>query len=158
GEQRVVRESAGDEREAGDLDGLVLGIVVETERLVEHVVPAQACAEVSDPLAALGRQPELGLLLVPPRPGEGAPHPGDEIAAVVEVPVRDDDRVDVGPAAVERAQAGEHAGAAIEQEPAVAVLDEVAGLRPAGVRPGGRRANDDQAHGPYTAAPMVRKT
>ena len=39
--------------------------------------------------------------------------------------MRDRDRVDAGPAAVELAEAGEDAGAAVEQEPALA-LDEIA--------------------------------
>ena len=55
---------------------------------------------------------------------------------MVEMEVRDHDGVDVGPPAVDRAQAGEHAWAAVEEEPAFA-LDEVAGLRSTRVGPGG---------------------
>jgi methylmalonyl-CoA mutase C-terminal domain/subunit len=61
---------------------------------------------------------------------------------VVEVPVRDDDGVDARPvAAVELSKPREHAGPAVEQQPSFALLDEVAGLRAAGVRP--RRAAPD---------------
>ena len=55
------------------------------------------------------------------------------------------DGVDAGPAAVDLPQAGEHAGAAVEEEPAFA-LDEIAGLRPARVGPGGRATDHGELH------------
>ena len=63
---------------------------------------------------------------------------------MVEVEVRDRDRVEVGPPArdPERRQ---HAGAAVEQQPA-RPFDEVTGLGAARVRPGGRRADDGDLH------------
>src|SRR6185437_5377538 len=74
--------------------------------------------------------------------------PGHEIAPVVEVEVGDDDRVELRPR-LEPAQPRQHSGAAVEQEPAAVLFDEVSGLGAARVGPGGRAADDVDAHGPY---------
>src|SRR5207244_8325580 len=73
-----------------------------------------------------------------------APDPRDDVAPVVEVEVRDRDRVHLRPG-LALAQPGEHAGPAVEEEPAP-TLHEVPRLRPARVGPGGRRADDRQPH------------
>jgi len=96
-------------------------------------------------LGASGRQPELG-----PRDSlsgaEGrAEDPRDEVAPVVEMEVRDGDRVDPRPPVVDRAQAGEHTRPAVEQELAL-TLHEVARLCAACVRPGGRATDDGEPH------------
>jgi methylmalonyl-CoA mutase C-terminal domain/subunit len=58
------------------------------------------------------------------------------------VEVRDRDRVDPRPTLL-LAQAREHTWAAIQEQPA-RPLEQVAGLRPAGIGPGGRAAHDVQ--------------
>ena len=75
-------------------------------------------------------------------PVEAAPDPRDQIAPVVEVEVRDRDRLDARPG-LALAQLREHAGPAVEQQ---LVVDEVARAGPAGVGPGGRGADDREAH------------
>ena len=64
---------------------------------------------------------------------------------MVEVEVRDRDRVDVRPA-LALAQSREDSRAAVEEEAASGLLDEVAGMRAAGVGPGRRAADDGQVH------------
>jgi len=63
---------------------------------------------------------------------------------VVEVPVRDRDRVDVRPG-LALAQLRQHSGAAVEQQPA-RPFEQVARLRSAGIRPGRGAADDCQFH------------
>src|SRR5205085_9374712 len=72
------------------------------------------------------------------------PDPRDDVAPVVEVEVRDRDRVHLRPG-LALAQAGEDAGPAVEEEPP-STLHEVPRLRPAGIGPGGRAADDGQPH------------
>src|SRR5262249_45363498 len=93
------------------------------------------------------RDPQVGMARVdaPTAVVEHSPHPRNEVAPVVEVEVRDRDRVEVGPPA-RNAKRREDAGAAVEQEPSRA-LDQVAGLGAAGVRPRGRGADDGDLHG-----------
>ena len=90
--------------------------------------------------------PERRLLHRPVRREvEGPPDPRDEVAPVVEVEVRDRDRVDLGPL-LRLAQPAEDARPAVEEDPAAVGLEHVARVRAAGVRPGRRRADDGQAH------------
>jgi hypothetical protein len=64
---------------------------------------------------------------------------------VVEVEVRDRDRVDARPR-LPLPEARQDARAAVEQE-ASRTLDKVPGLSAAGVRPGRRAADDRELHG-----------
>jgi methylmalonyl-CoA mutase, C-terminal domain len=78
---------------------------------------------------------------------------------VVEVPVRDGDRVYLGPGPA-LAQAREHSGSAIEQEPPAAALEHVSRLRPARVRPRRGAPYDRQLYARITAIylpPVARK-
>ena len=109
------------------------------------LVAALVTAVSAQTVDSTGRQPEVGrrdsLSWSERRPED----PRHEVAPVVEVEMRERDRLDPGPAAVERAQAGQHTGPAVEEEPALA-LDEIARLRAAGIRPGGRAADDGEPH------------
>ena len=75
---------------------------------------------------------------------EAAPDPGNEVAPVVEVPVRDGDGVDVRPR-LRLAETAEDAGPAVEEE-LLRAFDEVPGMRASRVRPRRRGADDGQAH------------
>ena len=72
---------------------------------------------------------------------------------MVEVEVRDRHRVDREGAGL--AEAAEDAGAAVEEEPSLA-LDEVSGLGTSRVRPRGRGADDGEAHR-HILTPVARK-
>ena len=73
---------------------LVLGHV---ERPVEHVLAPQHRQDGPELVAGAGRKPELRLRQRLAGTVEAAPHPGDEVAPVVEVQVRDRDRLDGRP-------------------------------------------------------------
>ena len=64
---------------------------------------------------------------------------------MVEVPVRDRDRVDLRPLGL-LAQPAEDARPAVEQHAAPVGLEHVPGVRASRVRPCRRRADDGQAH------------
>ena len=87
-----------------------------------------------------GRDVELGAVRAGRRTQHVPPEPRDEVAAVVEVEVRDDDRVDRGQRLV-APQTGEHAGAAVEEQAAAPALDEIArnGHRPGSATPASSR-------------------
>ena len=70
---------------------------------------------------------------------------------MVEVEVGDDDGVESRPR-LEPPQAGQHTGAAVEQDPPAVLLDEIARLGAARIGPGGRAADDMDAHAPILAA------
>ena len=92
-----------------------------------------------------GRKPQLGRVDVATRPEHRAEGPGHEVAPVVEVEMRDHDRLDVGPAFL-FAQARQHSRSAV-QEDASRAFDEVSGLCAPGVRPGRRAPDDREPHG-----------
>jgi methylmalonyl-CoA mutase C-terminal domain/subunit len=78
---------------------------------------------------------------------------------VVEVPVRERDRIDLGPR-LALAQPGENARAAVEQEALSVALEQVPRLGPAGVRPRRGAARHRQFHACITAIylpPVARK-
>ena len=88
---RVTLELAGEERR-------VRLVLREPERPLEHVREAEAGPELVEELRAARLHPELRLRhLALRREVEAAPDPRHEIAPVVEVEVRDRDRVDVRP-------------------------------------------------------------
>ena len=64
---------------------------------------------------------------------------------MVEVEVRDRDRVDVRPA-FPLAETAEDPGPAVDEQAAAVVLDDVAGMRSARVGPGGGAADDREFH------------
>src|SRR5207302_7604266 len=99
-------------------------------------------------------QPELWRLLLPARAEEAAEGPRHEVAPVVEVEVRDDDRVESRPRLLPP-QAGQHARAAVEQKPPAVLLDEIARLGAARIRPGRRAAHYVNLH-PLILAARVR--
>ena len=70
---------------------------------------------------------------------------------MVEVKVRDDDRVQSRPG-LEPPQSWQHAGPAVEQEPPAVLLDEVPRLGAPRVGPRGRAADDVDLHAPILAA------
>ena len=144
GLQLVVRDANGRDREAVRLEGLALGVLAELER-VEHACKAEPLAELAR-AASLppGGSQSCGGRQLAPRAEHRAEGPRHQVAPVVEVEVRDHDRVDVGPAFL-LAQARENARTAVQQDPPRA-LDEVPGLRAARVGPGGRATDDRQLH------------
>ena len=111
---------------------------------VEHPGETQLLAESSELVLSAGGEPQL-------RWGDlaaGAEHrperPRDQISPVVEMKVRDHDRIDPGPGLL-LSEAGEHSGPAVQEDPARA-LHEVSGLSAAGIRPGRRAPDDRQLH------------
>src|SRR5215211_2425738 len=127
----VVRKPICDQFEARRLEGLLGLELLQLERVLEHVRIAPEGRERGELVGSSRRYPEraghsllLRSVLVQPRPW-------DEIAPVVEMKVRDRDRINrqaVLP------QAPEHAGTTVEQK-ILFGLEEIAGLRAARVRP-----------------------
>ena len=74
-------------------------VLADREDAVEHVPEAEPLAELLQHRLPAGVHPELGALVDRDAGGpvHGAPHPRHEVAPVVEVKVRDRDRVDVRP-------------------------------------------------------------
>ena len=122
------------------MNGSLGRVLPHGEDAVEHVPEAESLAELLEHVAPTGVDPELGALVDRDPAGavHGAPHPRDEVAPVVEVKVRDRDRIDVRPP-LPLAEARQDTRAAVDEETAGAVLD--AGT-PSGRRPGwARRAS-----------------
>ena len=147
--ERVVEHPVRDELEARGRERRLLLVLVHVEELEDRVRVEDGIEPVQR-LAAAVRQPQLGRLLLAARAEQAAERPRHEVAPVVEVEVGDDDGVESRPR-LEPAQAGQHARAAVEQDPAAVLLDEIARLGAAGVGPGGRAAYDVHAHAPILA-------
>src|SRR3954451_5615936 len=145
--ERVVEHPVRDELEAGGGERLLLLVLVHVEEL-EDRVRVEDRIEPVQRLAPAVWQPELGRLLLAARAEEPAEGPRHEVAPVVEMEVRDDDRVEPRPR-LQPPQAGQHAGAAVEPETPVVLLDGVARLGGARVGPRGGAADDLDSHGPY---------
>ncbi len=128
----------------------LLRVLVDVEELEDRVRVEDGIEPVQR-LAAAVRQPQLGRLLLPARTEEAAEGPRHEVAPVVEVEVRDDDRVESGPRLLPP-QAGQHARAAVEQKPPSVLLDEIARLGAARIGPGRRTADDVDSHVPILSA------
>ncbi len=72
-------------------------VLAELERVLEHLRLAELDSEARKRLAAARRKPQLGMGLVARRTELEPPHPGHDVSPVVEVEVREHDRVDVRP-------------------------------------------------------------
>ena len=82
------------------MNGSLRLVLADREDAVEHVPEPEPLAELLQHGVPAGVHPELGTLVDRDagRPVHRAPHPGHEVAPVVEVKVRDRDRIDVRPA------------------------------------------------------------
>ena len=148
----VVREPHRQDVEACRRRESRLGVVLpDDERPLEHVGEAEPGAQLLEEGAAAPVDPELRPSVVVPAPVEAAPDPGHEVAPVVEVEMRNSDRVDCGPR-LRLAESPEHARPAVEQETAPVALDDVPGVGASRVRPGRGRPDDDEAHVPILTA------
>ena len=140
-----MEHAVGDELETGGRERRPLLVLVHLEELQDRV-RVENGIETVDHLAAAVRQPELGRIHVVAGAEQAAEGPRHEVAPVVEMEVRDDDRVQSWPR-LEPPQPRQNARAAVEQEPPAVLLDEIARLGAARVGPGGRAADDVDAHG-----------
>src|SRR4029079_10056091 len=105
-----------------------LGLVLpDDERALEHVGEPEPGAQLLEEGAAAPVDPELRPPGVVPAPVEADPYPRHESAPVVEVEMRDRDRVDGGPR-LRLAESPEHARPAVEQETAPVALDDEPGV------------------------------
>ena len=134
----VVRHADREELQADDLERFAVGELAESEDALEHVLEAaEPHREIGELGPASGRCDQLRPLGNGTGPGQRAPHPRNEVAPVVEVEMRDRDRVHVRPF-VPEPEPAEHAWTAVEQQPSAAFgLDEVPRLRAPGIGPGG---------------------
>jgi len=141
-----VRNARRCDRELADPERCARLVLGEVEGAFEHVGEAETLPERGEELRAAGLNPKLGLLhRAVRREVEGAPDPGHEVAPVVEVPVRDRDRVDLGPEAL-LSETTEHARPAVQEDAASVGIEHVPGVCAPRVRPGGGGADDGQAH------------
>ena len=94
-------------------------VLADGEDAIEHVPKPESLTELLENAAPAGMHPELRAIVDrdAARPVHRSPDPGDEVAPVVEVEVGDRDRIDVRPA-FPLSQPRQHAGAAIDEEPA----------------------------------------
>src|SRR5213076_534194 len=128
----------------GGAEGSAARVLVQSERLLEHLGDSEAGGELAHERNPAGRQPELRRRHEVAEPIDRAPDPRDDVAPVVEVEVRDRDRVEPRPP-FPGPQLREDTGTAVEEEPSRS-LDEVAGLLSARVRPRRRAPDDGQLH------------
>src|SRR5205085_8025753 len=140
----VVRNLERGHLEPRRLERRPLLVLVQLEGVLEHLRAAEGRLEPLEQLASVRRQPELRPRPVAVEAEHRAPDPRDDVAPVVEVEVRDRDRVHLRPR-LALAQTGEDSGPAVEEEPP-AILDEVPRLRTAWIGPSGRAADDRQPH------------
>src|SRR5260221_7747260 len=96
-------------------------------------------------VAAAGRQTELRRRRSVGWHVQLAPEPRNQVAAMVDVCVRDRDRIDGGPPLC-FTKAREDAWTAIDEKPAAVVLEQVPRMRTSGVGPSGRAADDRELH------------
>src|SRR5919204_1471612 len=139
-----MRYARGRDLDSRGLERLILGVLPQLERLAEHSLDPELVGELLQLALAARRQPELRLGNVAARAVQRSERPRNEIAPVVEVEVRDRDRVDARPAFL-LSQARQDAGPAVEQQ-ARRPFDEIARLRPGWVGPGRRASDDDDSH------------
>src|SRR2546423_8331123 len=83
--------------EPGRREGLGRLVLAELERLVEHRRGSERPLEALEDRAPARREPELRPRRVTVEAEHGSPDPRDEVAPVVEMEVRDRDRVDLWP-------------------------------------------------------------
>src|SRR5205809_2010943 len=159
GQQLVVQHPLGSHLEAGGFERLAVDVFVQVERAREHVWKPEARANPLEHFGAPRRDPERGSLRVLAGAEHASPDPGNEVAPVVEVPVRDRDRVELGPG-LALAETSEHARSAVQQDAPAVALQEVPGLGSARVRPGWGTPSYDEFHASIIAIylpPVARK-
>src|SRR6266508_4813472 len=139
---RVVRKLDRLDGEPSSLERLARRVLPQHEGTLPHPRYAPERGEGFELLSASGRQPELGTVLPGLRAVGVQPRPGNQVSAVVEMPVGYGDRIRHD---LLFAQASQDAWAAVDEE-LPGTVDEVAGLCAARVRPGRRRADDGQPH------------
>ena len=94
---RVVRQPRRHQLQPRRLELLALRVLLRLEDADEHVRRAEARPESGQLLAAAGRKPELRLLVLLAEAPHRPPDPWHEIAPVIQVEMRDRDRVDLRP-------------------------------------------------------------
>src|SRR6266487_3180863 len=159
GQELVVEHPFGGDLEAGGFERLAVDVLVQVERAREHVRKPEARANPLEHFGAPRRDPQLGSLRVLAGAEHASPDPGNEVAPVVEVPVRDRDRVELGPG-LALAQTSEHARSAVQQDAPAAAVQEVPGLGSARIRPGRGTPSYDEFHASIIAIylpPVARK-
>ncbi len=132
-------------------------VLVHVERLLEHLRAPEPPTELGQEVAPSGGTQSSGAASSLAGSELRSPDPRHDVAPMVEMPVRDRDRVDARPV-LPLAQPREHAGPAIEQQAPSRVLDEIARLRAARVRPGGRAPHDSELHLPILAQPWQARS
>ena len=146
GLKRVVGNPGRRDGELADRERRVGLVLRELERALEHVRESETFSKAGQELGSARLHPERRLLLgAVGSEVERAPDPRDEIAPVVEMEVRDRDRVDLGPRRL-LAEPTQYARPAVEEHAAPVCLEHVAGMCATGVRPRRRGADDVQAH------------
>ena len=140
----VVRNAQRGHVESGGAEGRATGVLVQAKRLLEHLRDPEAVGELVHERDPAGRQPQLRRRHEVAEAIDRAPDPRDDVTPVVEVEVRDRDRVEPRPS-FPGPQLREDAGTAVEEKPSRS-LDEVAGLLSARVRPRRRAPDDGQLH------------
>jgi methylmalonyl-CoA mutase cobalamin-binding domain/chain len=139
----VVFYRHGDAAAAGNVEPRASGVLGDIEGPVEHAGMPEGRAELVQRRAASRRKQDGGAA-DHRRSVAREPDPWDEVTPVVEMEMRDQDRVHRQQ--VVPAHSRQDAWTAIEQEPALIRFDEVAGVCAARVRPSGRGADDGQSH------------
>src|SRR5829696_7476304 len=97
-QQGVVEDSMRDDVEAARDERLPGRVLAQEERGLKHVRLAELSPEATEGLRAAGGDPQLRRRRSRRRPELEPPDPRHEVAPVVEVEVRDRDRVDLRPA------------------------------------------------------------
>ncbi len=124
---------------------LPCGVLGQRKCALEHRPRAEVGPEIGQLGDPTGRNPDLGVGTFLAEAEQYAPDPRHEVAPVIKVPVRDRDRIELGPTAPVLAQPAQHPGAAVEQKRPPA-LDEIARMGAARVRPGRAAAHDGELH------------
>jgi methylmalonyl-CoA mutase C-terminal domain/subunit len=153
-----VEHPLGGDLEAGGLERLPVDVLVQVECAREQS-GNRGARQSLEHFGAAGRNPELRFLRVLAGAEHASPDPGNEVAPVVEVPVRDRDRVELGPG-LPLAQTSEHARSAVQQDAPPGALQEIPGLGSARVRPGRGTPSYDEFHACIIAIylpPVARK-
>ena len=140
----VVRDAVRRDLQLGGHERLAVLVLVKVEGALEHRLVPEMRAEVPQLVPPVRADPELDARHIAAGAVLRAPHPRHDVAPVIEVEVRDRDRVDARPP-LGFPQARKHAGATVEEE-AARPLDQIPRLCAPWIRPGGRAADDGYLH------------